>query len=74
MSTVRAPLTSEELQAKSQDTMFLIVELADAIRRGVVYYRLNGSPLDSLNDVIDALVEDGEVIFEDDSADGPIRH
>ncbi len=72
--TVRAPLTRHELQDSSYDTVFLVAELSDAIRRGVAYYSLSGNPLPRLNDVLNALVCDGEVAFDDDLADDPIPH
>ena len=54
--------------------MFLVAELSDAIRRGVTYFSLAGQPLCTLNDVLDALVCDGEIAFDDDMADSPIAH
>jgi hypothetical protein len=72
--TVQVPLTRHELEDSSYDTVFLVAELSDAIRRGVMYFSLNGNPLPSLNDVLNALVSDGEVAFDDDLADDPIPH
>ena len=72
--TVRAPLTRHELEESSYDTVFLVVELSDAIRRGVFYYSLQGDPLLNLNDVLNALVCDGEVAFDDDHAEDPVGH
>jgi hypothetical protein len=72
--TVRAPLTRHELEESSYDTVFLVVELSDAIRRGVFYYSLGGDPLLNLNDVLNALVCDGEVAFDDDHAEDPVGH
>lgn len=72
--TVRAPITSSDLADSSYDTLFLIVELSDAMRRGVTYFSLEGEPLDSLNHVIDALVQDGEVAFDDKDAADLIHH
>jgi len=72
--TVRAPLTRHELEEASYDTVFLVVELSDAIRRGVFYYSLGGDPLLNLNDVLNALVCDGEVAFDDDHAEDPVGH
>lgn len=72
--TVRAPLTRHELEDSSYDTVFLVAELSDAIRRGVYYYTLSGDPLPSLNDVLNALVKDGEVAFDDELADDPVPH
>ena len=72
--TVRAPLSRNELQDSSYDTVFLVVELSDAIRRGVSYFTVGGDPLPSLNDVLNALVSDGEVAFDDDDAEDLIGH
>ena len=72
--TVRAPLTRNDLEQSDYDTVFLIVELSDAIRRGVSYFSVGGDPLPSLNEVLNALVVDGEVAYDDDEADEPIPH
>ena len=72
--TVRAPLSHSDLQQSDYDTVFLVAELSDAIRRGVTYFSLPGQPLCTLNDVLDALVCDGEIAFDDDMADSPIAH
>jgi hypothetical protein len=72
--TVRAPIKRHELEDSSYDTVFLVAELSDAIRRGVAYFSLSGNPLPSLNDVLNALVCDGEVAFDDELADDPIPH
>lgn len=72
--TVRAPLTRNDLERSDYDTVFLVVELSDAIRRGVSYYSIAGDPLPSLNEVLNALVMDGEVGYEDDAAEDPIPH
>ena len=73
-STVRAPITGAELLGCSHDTVFLVTELADAIRRGVTYFSLKGRVLVDLDAVILALVNDGEIVFEDDGAEEPVRH
>lgn len=72
--TVRAPLSYSDLEHSDYDTVFLVAELSDAIRRGVSYFALSGRPLETLNEVLKALVVDGEVAFDDDSADAPIPH
>ncbi len=72
--TVRAPLTRHDLDNSDYDTVFLVVEISDAIRRGVSYSSLTGEPLPTLNEVLNALVVDGEVAFDDDHADDPIPH
>ena len=35
------------------------------MRRGVRHYRVDGSPLDRLNTVVEALIFDGEIFFDD---------
>ncbi|RMF23617.1 MAG: hypothetical protein D6760_05020 [Deltaproteobacteria bacterium] len=72
--TVRAPLTRSDLEDLDYDTVFLVVELSDAIRRGVTYYSLSGEPLNNLNEVLNALVLDGEIAFDDEMAEEPIAH
>jgi len=72
--TVRAPLSRNDLENSDYDTVFLVAEISDAIRRGVDYFAVNGEPLCSLNEVLNALVTDGEVAFDDDHADDPIPH
>ncbi|MEE8310627.1 MAG: hypothetical protein V3R77_00120 [Candidatus Binatia bacterium] len=72
--TVRAPLSYSDLEHSDYDTVFLVAELSDAIRRGVTYFALSGRPLDTLNDVLNALVAEGEVAFDDDLADSPVAH
>ena len=72
--TVRAPLTRNDLEQSDYDTVFLVVELSDAIRRGVSYFSVGGDPLPTLNEVLNALVADGEVAYDDDDADDPIPH
>ncbi len=72
--TVRAPLTRGDLEDLDYDTVFLVVELSDAIRRGVSYYSLSGDPLCNLNEVLNALVLDGEIAFDDEMAEEPIAH
>ena len=72
--TVRAPLSRGDLENSDYDTVFLITELSDAIRRGVSYFSVAGAPLSDLNDVLNALVADGEVAFDDDLAEDPVPH
>jgi hypothetical protein len=72
--TVRAPISRSELDESSYDTVFLIAELSDAIRRGVCYFSLGGRPLDDLNSVLNALVDDGEIAYDDDLAEAPVGH
>lgn len=58
----------------SYETLFLITELSDAMRRGVRHYRLDGSPLDCLNNVVEALIFDGEIFFDDACSAAPAGH
>jgi len=72
--TVRIPITPKDLELSSYDTLFLVVELSDAIRRGVNYASLAGDPLDTLNEVLDALLSDGEILFDDEQSSQPVSH
>lgn len=72
--TVRAPLTRGDLENSDFDTVFLVIELSDAIRRGVAYFSIGGDPLPNLNEVLNALVVDGEVAYDDEEAEEPIPH
>ena len=58
----------------SFETLFLLVELSDAMKRGVRHYRLDGTPLDRLNNVVEALIFDGEVFFDDATCAAPLGH
>lgn len=58
----------------SYETVFLLVELSDAMKRGVRHYRLDGTPLDRLNTVVEALIFDGEVFFDDATSSAPLGH
>ena len=58
----------------SYETLFLLVELSDAMKRGVRHYRLDGTPLDRLNSVVEALIFDGEVFFDDATSAAPLGH
>ena len=46
------------------DTLFVVTVISDAIRRGVKHFKLDGTPLGRLNEVIDALAADGEVLMD----------
>lgn len=73
---LKAPLLSDmavDFRLPS-DTLFLMVELSDAMRRGVQHFRLDGSPLASFNDVLEALIVDGEVLFDDEWSVAPRGH
>jgi hypothetical protein len=58
----------------SYETLFLVVELSDAMKRGVRHFRLDGTPLDQLNKVVEALIFDGEVFFDDATSAAPLGH
>jgi hypothetical protein len=56
------------------DTLFVVSVISDAMRRGVRHFKVDGTPLGRLNDVIDALAADGEILMDTAlSADDP-RH
>ena len=56
------------------DTLFVVSVISDAMRRGVRHFKVDGTPLGRLNDVIDALASDGEILMDTAlSADDP-RH
>jgi hypothetical protein len=58
----------------SYETHFLLAELSDAMRRGVRHYKLDGTPLECLNNVVEALIFDGEVFFDDACSSAPAGH
>jgi hypothetical protein len=58
----------------SYETLFLLVELSDAMKRGVRHYKLDGTPLDQLNKVVEALIFDGEVFFDDATSATQLGH
>ena len=62
-----APLVSDmQLDFRtSYETLFLIAELSDAMKRGVRHYKLDGTALTSLNNVVQALIFEGEIFFDD---------
>ena len=73
---VRAPLVSDmRLDFRtSYETLFLITELSDAMRRGVRHYKVDGTPLDCLNNIVEALIFDGEIFFDDACSAAPAGH
>jgi hypothetical protein len=73
---VRAPLVSDmHLDFRTSfETLFLITELSDAMRRGVRHYKLDGTPLDRLNYIVEALIFDGEIFFDDACSAAPAGH
>ncbi len=50
------------------DTLFVISVISDAMRRGVRHFKVDGTPLGRLNDVIDALASDGEILMDADGS------
>jgi hypothetical protein len=44
------------------------------MKRGVRHYKLDGTPLDRLNNVVEALIFDGEVFFDDATSSAPLGH
>lgn len=46
------------------DTLFVVSVISDAMRRGVRHFKVDGTPLGRLNEVIDALASDGEVLMD----------
>ena len=56
------------------DTLFVVTVISDAMRRGVRHFRLDGRPLQRLNDVVDALAEDGEVLMDMDGCEADPHH
>ena len=56
----------------SEETMFHLIILSDAMKRGVRLYRSDGTRLDRLNRVVEALIFDGEVFFDDSRSTAPL--
>lgn len=73
---VHAPLVSDmHLDFRtSRETLFFLVELSDAMKRGVRHYKLDGTPLDRLNNVVEALIFDGEVFYDEAGSAAPSGH
>ena len=73
---VQAPLLSDmQLDFHtSYETLFLLAELSDAMKRGVRHYKLDGTPLTCLNNVVNALIFEGEIFFDDACSAAPAGH
>ena len=73
---VQAPLVSDmQLDFRtSYETLFLLAELSDAMKRGVRHYKLDGTPLTCLNNVVQALIFEGEIFFDDACSAEPAGH
>jgi hypothetical protein len=52
----------------------MLIELSDAMKRGVRHYRADGTPLLRLNSVIEALIFDGEVFYDEAASAQPAGH
>jgi hypothetical protein len=74
VSSVRAPSSPSLSSDGRYDILFLVMELSDAIRRGVHYYSLAGRRLEDLNSVLLTLIEQGEVSYDDRQATEPRAH
>jgi len=77
LETVRRPPLVSDMHLDfrtSYETLFLLVELSDAMKRGVRHYKLDGTPLDRLNGVVEALIFDGEVFFDEANSSAPAGH
>jgi len=75
-TALRAPLVSDmrlDLHS-SKETLFMLIELSDAMKRGVRHYRADGTPLLRLNSVIEALIFDGEVFYDEAASAQPAGH
>ena len=58
----------------SSETMFFMMELSDAMRRGVRHFRLDGTPLERLETLVEALIFEGEIFFDDAGSSAPAGH
>jgi hypothetical protein len=74
--SVKAPLVSDmQLDFRtSYETLFLLAELSDAMKRGVRHYKLDGTALTSVNNVVQALIFEGEIFFDDACSVAPAGH
>ncbi len=74
-TAVRALVSDMHLDLdNSNETLVLLAELADAMKRGVRHYRMDGTPLDRVNTIVEALIFDGEVFFDDGCSMAPAGH
>src|SRR6476659_9154075 len=58
----------------SSETVFFMMELSDAMRRGVRHYKLDGTPLERLDTLVEALIFDGEIFFDEAESSAPAGH
>jgi len=76
-SITASPLLISDMQLDfrtSYETLFLLTELSDAMKRGVRHYKLDGTALTSLNNVVKALIFEGEIFFDDACSAAPAGH
>jgi len=76
-SVTASPLLVSDMQLDfrtSYETLFLLTELSDAMKRGVRHYKLDGTALTSLNNVVKALIFEGEIFFDDACSAAPAGH
>jgi hypothetical protein len=72
---VREPMMNDLRDIYSDpDTMFVVSVISDAMRRGVRHFKLDGTPLGRLNEIIDALAEDGEILMDAGGSKDCPRH
>ena len=58
----------------SSETMFFMMELSDAMRRGVRHYKLDGTPLEHLDTLVEALIFEGEIFFDEAEGAAIVGH
>jgi hypothetical protein len=68
-----APTDITDLYADT-DTLFVVTVISDAMRRGARHFRIDGTPLYRLNEIVDALAEDGEVLMDMEGCEEDPRH
>lgn len=56
------------------DTLFVVAVVSDAMRRGVRHFRMDGTPLSKLDEVLDALASDGDVLTDAGGSTEDPRH
>ena len=47
---------------------FVVSVISDAMQRGVRHFKVDGTPLQRLSQIIDALAEDGEILMDADGS------
>ncbi len=56
------------------DAIFVVTVISDAIRRRVHHYKVDGTPLARLNEILGALASDGEVLMDTKGSIEDTRH